>query len=92
MIKGIYVVYDRVAETVVGGILMFPHHAAAVRFFKDVAADQGTSVAKHIGDHDLLCLGHIDEVHALVTPLPGPETVLAGAVLIAVSDTSGGNS
>jgi hypothetical protein len=59
--KGIYVVYDRLAQMALGGPLFFAHDGPAVRFFRDVMADKSTSVAKFPQDHVLLKVGEFNE-------------------------------
>lgn len=59
--KNIYAIRDNLAATIVGGLFLHAHHAPAVRFFSDVASDPNTNVARHIEDHDMVCLGTLDE-------------------------------
>ena len=83
MIINLYVVFDRVAESVQGGVHCFPHDAVAVRFFRDVMDAPDTSLSKHPADYDLLCLGSLDnDGPALVSLVT--RTVLTGASIVAI--------
>lgn len=80
MSQGIFAVRDTLANTIVGGLYLFAHPAAAVRFFGDIASDAQTSVARHISDHELINLGTLDTVSGVVTPSAnGPEIIITGA-------------
>lgn len=61
MKKTIYAIMDTKAETIIGGLHLFAHEAAAIRFFGDIASDAQTMVARHIGDHELIQVGYCDE-------------------------------
>jgi len=83
MIANVYAVFDRVSESVQGGVHVFPHDAVAVRFFRDVMDAPDTSLAKHPADYDLVCLGSLDsETPALVSLVT--RTVLTGASIVAM--------
>lgn len=59
---GIYTVYDRVAEDVVGGMLqLHKHEAVAVRSFTDIVSDKRTQMAQHPKDFDLVRLGFLED-------------------------------
>lgn len=89
MKKGIYIIRDTLADQVIGQLLMFPHDAAAVRFFGDICSDDKTSVARHVTDHELWCIGHIDEDQARITPTEGAVRVITGAAWAAAQQTRG---
>lgn len=55
--KTVYAVLDTLAHDVVGPLQFHQHDAAAVRFFTDVAGMQGSMVARHPQDHELVRLG-----------------------------------
>lgn len=61
MLKNLYVVYDKLAQTTMGQILAFPNDASAVRYFVDVASGKDTIVNKHLGDYELRRVGQIEE-------------------------------
>lgn len=75
--QGIYAIVDHTANSVVGGLFLHSHEASAVRFFSDVASDQQTLVGRHVADHSLVCLGHIDMETGLITATI-PHTVITG--------------
>lgn len=79
MIKHIYAIQDTRAETIVGGIHLFNHHAPAVRFFADIASDEQTMVARHIGDHQLLYLGTVEEESGQLHGNSEPIVIITGA-------------
>lgn len=80
MTKGIYVIRDNIAQTALGGPLVFPHHAVAVRFFGDLAKDQQSVIHKYLDDHSLLYIGTFDEESSKIEPLAeGVETIITGA-------------
>lgn len=59
--KGIYTVRDTITEEYIGGILLYAHETAAVRFFTDVVTTEGTAPNRHPEDHELLYIGGMDE-------------------------------
>lgn len=77
----IYAIVDTLAESIIGGLHMFKHDAAAVRFFSDVASQPDTIIAKHLNDHQLVCLGTLDEstCQLTVTDITHPRVVLTGS-------------
>lgn len=86
---GIYAVRDKLAERLVGGLQLQPHDAPAVRFFTDLAADDQTMIAKHLGDHELVRLGYVDiSTGELVAAL---DVVVTGVQLQAMKEARNGN-
>lgn len=80
MTQAIFAIRDSLASTIVGGVYLFPHPAAAVRFFGDVASDAQTSVARHISDHELIQLGTLDLTTGEIIPISGGvQVVITGA-------------
>lgn len=75
---GIYAIQDTLALTLVGGLHLFRTDAPAVRFFSDVASQPETIIAKHLSDHQLLCLGELDEETGAITEA-APRVVLTGS-------------
>lgn len=78
MTKGIYVIRDERAETSLGGPLVFPHHAVAVRFFGDLAKDPQSAINKHLNDHTLLYIGTYDEETCVIIPTESVQVILTG--------------
>lgn len=63
----IYAIRDTVAESIIGGLQLHKHDAAAVRTFGDIAADPQTQLHRHVADFELVCLGRLnglDEIEA----------------------------
>lgn len=55
----IYAILDTVADTIIGGLTIHKHDAAAIRFFADVASMPDSRVGQHPHDYNLMCLGCI---------------------------------
>lgn len=72
----LYVAFDRVAQTMLGQVMQFPHDAPAVRMFVDALQDG--FMAKHPGDFELLCIGTIGMVTCEIVPNESPRLVLSG--------------
>lgn len=86
MKKCLYVVRDTLAETVVGGLLVFPADAPAIRFFGDVVNEPKSSVAAHPADHVLTFLGALDEATGIITTEGAPRDVISGAAIVAARE------
>lgn len=63
--KGLYAIIDSLANDTVGGVHIHQHEATAVRFFSDVAGLQGSQIALHPTDYNLVRLGYINHDFAL---------------------------
>lgn len=87
MTKNVYCIIDNKASAVVGGLHLFAHPAAAVRFFSDIASAPDTMVNRHPGDHDLYVVAVLDEETGEVTA-QAPEIVLTGAAWKAAKDST----
>lgn len=72
----IFAIYDNVADSIIGGLHLHPHHAPAIRMFGDVATLPNSSIGLHPEDFDLLLLGVLNEDHTIT---PCKEIILAGA-------------
>lgn len=83
--KSVYVVVDTLSEMIVGGVLPFASDAAAIRFFNDILNDKNTVVAKHPGDHILVCSGKLDERTGEIDGGYGPRTVVTGSAALEVT-------
>lgn len=77
---GIYVVYDLVAQTIIGGLQLHKHDAPAIRTFVDAATTQGSIVQQHVEDFELRRLGFITEDTKLEED---PATILTGSQWLA---------
>lgn len=72
--RRLYIIYDRVAETFVGPIIVDRADAPVVRSFHDVLADPKTSLGQHPGDYDVRCIAQITDVGQV---LPLEHTTIA---------------
>lgn len=57
----LYIIWDRVAEAFIGGIILQRSDAPVVRMFNELLADPQTQLAKHPADYDLRFVGTIDD-------------------------------
>lgn len=75
--KNLYAIRDLVAVSL-GPIMVMYADAAAVRAFGDVAIDPLTSVGRHVGDFDLVCIGKVDDRGLVVVGDDMPRVVITG--------------
>lgn len=85
MKQGIFVVYDKVAETTIGGTMLFRHDAAAVRMFLDAINTKDSAVAAHPADFELRRVGYIDTETCEVTDV-ALVLVVSGAQVLAMQE------
>jgi hypothetical protein len=78
MTKLLVTIVDLAADMIIGGIHLFAHEAAAVRFFGDLQ----TMIARHPKDHVLRLVGTIDETTGAITP--DSRDIITGAALAEV--------
>ncbi|WNK14108.1 MAG: nonstructural protein [Microvirus sp.] len=83
MTTGIYAIKDTLADTIIGGLHLFKHDAAAIRFFGDVASEKNTIVNKHVSDHELVHLGSLDETSGSL--VADHRVIMTGAAWLAAS-------
>lgn len=86
---GIYAIRDTVADTIVGGLHVFKHDAVAVRFFMDIASDHQTMVARHLGDHEMVKVGELNEDGSdtrCMNTATGYEIIFRGATLTEIKN------
>lgn len=74
---GIYAIYDKRAQAIVGGLVIFRAVAAAIRYYGDVASMPDTQLAKHLEDFDLIELGVLTE-NSTIVAAPTNSTVISG--------------
>jgi len=77
MNKRLYMVYDLVASTVLGGIMLETADAPAMRAFNDALGNKESLLGQHPRDFNLLYLGDIDDAGQL-HPI-APEIIATGA-------------
>lgn len=84
--KQLYAIVDTMAETLVGGVHVFPADAVAVRFFSDIASDPQTMIARHPADHELVHIATIEDDGEIVGATR--RTVLTGSAWKAAQDAT----
>lgn len=78
MWKQLYMVYDIVAGTVIGGIILETTDAPAIRAFHDALTMKDSLLAQHPADYRLLKLGALDLDGVLVSGTQ-PQIIATGA-------------
>lgn len=65
----IYAIYDTTAEQLLGGLILVPSDAAAIRLFADSAANAGKGhlLYDHLEDFRLVCLGEFNQISGTIT-------------------------
>lgn len=76
MVKKLFAVYDKVAESVTGGIVQEASAAPAVRAFYDALATKGTGLHEHPDDYVLYELGELDVSSGLILPVLGDSPIV----------------
>jgi len=66
--SNLYVVFDKVAEEIFGGIIRVPNDEVARRAFHDLLAQKDSPIANHRGDYDMHRIGTIDNLGFIQTP------------------------
>lgn len=74
----IYVIYDRRARAVVGGLHIMKHDEVARRMYTDMANDRNTIIGMHPMDYDLMSNGSFSEETGLITATKKMQPVLTG--------------
>lgn len=77
--KLIVAIFDLAADMIIGGVHLFAHDAAAVRFFGDLVADPQTMISRHPKDHVLKQIGTLNEETGEI--LPEIRELVTGAAL-----------
>lgn len=67
MIKKLYAVYDKKAESELG-IFEQPNDLVAIRDFSQACAKDESPIRKFAEDYELRCLGQIDTETGIITP------------------------
>lgn len=84
--KAIYAIRDNLAESINDGVYIFANDTVAVRAFGEVASNKQTNVGRYPQDHDLLCLGVVQEAGEVTTHPDGPRVVLTGKQWLAAQE------
>lgn len=82
----LYIIIDKVATSLVGGIHMHRHDAPAVRFFTDVASMADSQIARHPHDFALYRIGTVDNDTGELTA-ETPALIIDGAAWVAAQRT-----
>lgn len=74
--RRMYCIYDRVAATFIGQLVVDRADGPVIRMFHDLCGDGQSSLSQHPGDYDLLLIGMIADngqitAEALVTVATG---------------------
>lgn len=59
--RSLYAIYDKVAETFIGQIIIDRHPAPVCRMFHSLLGDKQTQLASHPADYNLLHVGYIED-------------------------------
>lgn len=80
MVKKLFAVYDKVAQTIIGGIAQEAHAAPAIRAFYDALNNPQAGLQQHADDFILFELGELDITTGLILPVLGesPITIATG--------------
>lgn len=91
MSRLIYIVWDIVAHDTVTGLLVYNHHAAAIRAFVDGLKDQRGPLAKHPADFELRLVGELT-TDGTINALDQYEVVLSGSTWLASTQPQEANT
>lgn len=76
MQKNLYMVYDKTAQTTIGGIIQEHRDAPAIRAFHDALGMKDSLLAQHPADYTLLQIGILEEETGLLLPMLGDSPVV----------------
>lgn len=68
--KRIYAIFDKVAEQMIGPMVVLPNDPAARRMFQDALLGEGSNLATHPADYSLFFLGTVNTDTGAITPAP----------------------
>jgi hypothetical protein len=80
--RRVYCLYDLVAATFLGHVLVDRADAPVIRMFHDLLKDDKTGPGQHPADYELRFLGNIADDGELV-PAPAPQVVATGSAWLA---------
>lgn len=75
----VYGIWDTKGETYSQMLMIYAHHAAAIRYFDDVGSAENTTVNKHPEDYELHYIGTFDDTNALHPSDTAERVLLTGA-------------
>ena len=79
MWKNIYAVRDSVSSSIVSALIIEASDAPAIRAFYDALRTEGTMLAQHPADYDLLCVATFNTDTGEIDPLIVTKTVATGS-------------
>lgn len=79
--RNLYGIHDRVANSIIGGLVIERNDGVILRMFDHLLRDKNTAVGLHPADHDLVKLGSITD-DGTITAIR-PEIVATGAAIAA---------
>lgn len=87
MYTRIYAIYDKKAQSIIGGLQLHKHDAAAIRLFSEYAKDPQTVLHKYLADFVLLHLGTLadgnEHEHPYIEHTHRDEIIITGIQLLA---------
>nr|QJB20331.1 MAG: nonstructural protein [Microvirus sp.] len=90
--KALYAIFDIAASAIIGGVHVFHGDAPAIRFFGDLVGDPQTMMGRHPKDHQLMCLGHLNEETGVIQTEDGPSVVITGEAMKAAQTAAQENA
>lgn len=85
---GIYAIYDKLAEDLIGGLHAHRAEPAAIRMFTDVAGMEGSRIGMHPNDYTFVRLGWLEHKDGQFTIVPDYAVVLEGSAWAAVQQNA----
>lgn len=84
----IYAIYDTIAQSLVGGLLLFKSAPPAIRYFADLASDPKTMIHRHVEHYDLIDLGTLTDDTELRLHGREREIVITGKAWLAAQQNA----
>lgn len=70
-VQNLYIIFDMLAQAVIGSIMVLPNDAVARRVFQDTLTSGKTPMSDHPSDFVLYCVGSIDLKTGEITGVVG---------------------
>lgn len=87
--RSIFAVYDTVAETFIGQLILDRHAAPVTRMFHQLLGDKSTQLAAHPNDYNLLHVGYVEDSGQL-WPI-SPTIVATGSAWLSATQENASN-
>jgi len=84
--RALFVIFDKVADTFLGHIIIERHPAPACRLFNQLLADKNSQLAQHPADFELVQIGFIEDSGQLL-PIE-PMVITSGTAWLSSQETS----